>query len=45
MCIAINVSIPDVDVYHIMTGILNLKPAPNDGNFDTAKAVLKNFRN
>jgi predicted AlkP superfamily pyrophosphatase or phosphodiesterase len=36
---------PNVNIYHIMTEILNLKPAPNDGNFDTAKAVLKNFRN
>ncbi|HEX8264258.1 MAG TPA: hypothetical protein VF596_02455 [Pyrinomonadaceae bacterium] len=42
---AMNASIPHVNIYHIMTGILNLKPAPNDGNFDTAKAILKNFRN
>ena len=30
----------NVQVYNIMCRILGLKPAPNDGNFDTAKEVL-----
>jgi predicted AlkP superfamily pyrophosphatase or phosphodiesterase len=32
----------NVNVYNIMTEILSLKPAKNDGNMDAAKAVLKN---
>jgi hypothetical protein len=32
---------PNVNVYHIMTRILNLKPAPNDGSIETARAVLR----
>jgi predicted AlkP superfamily pyrophosphatase or phosphodiesterase len=31
----------NVDVYNIMTQILNLNPAKNDGNPDTAKKVLR----
>lgn len=31
----------NVNVYNIMTRILNLKPAPNDGSNDAAKAVLR----
>jgi predicted AlkP superfamily pyrophosphatase or phosphodiesterase len=31
----------NIHIYNVMTAILNLKPAPNDGNFETAKAVLK----
>ena len=27
-------------MYNIMTKILGLKPAPNDGNYEAAKAVL-----
>ena len=34
---------PNVNVYYIMTKILNLKPAPNDGTPETAKVVLKRF--
>jgi predicted AlkP superfamily pyrophosphatase or phosphodiesterase len=34
----------NVQVYHIMCAILGLKPAPNDGNLDTAKAVLIDSR-
>jgi predicted AlkP superfamily pyrophosphatase or phosphodiesterase len=30
----------NVDVYNIMTGVLGLKPANNDGNQGTARAVL-----
>jgi predicted AlkP superfamily pyrophosphatase or phosphodiesterase len=30
----------NIQVYNIMTRILGLKPAPNDGNYRTAKAVL-----
>ncbi len=31
----------NVDVYNVMTKILKLKPAPNDGNKATMKAVLR----
>lgn len=31
----------NVDVYNVMTKILQLKPAPNDGNPATVKAVLR----
>jgi predicted AlkP superfamily pyrophosphatase or phosphodiesterase len=31
----------NVEVYNIMTRILGLKPAPNDGDYAAAKAVLK----
>jgi predicted AlkP superfamily pyrophosphatase or phosphodiesterase len=31
----------NVDVYNVMAKILGLKPASNDGGFDTAKAVLR----
>jgi predicted AlkP superfamily pyrophosphatase or phosphodiesterase len=30
----------NIQVYNIMTRILGLKPAPNDGNYRAAKAVL-----
>ena len=30
-----------VDVYNLMTKILKLKPAPNDGDFNRIKAVLR----
>lgn len=30
----------NIQVYNIMTRILGLTPAPNDGNYDAAKAVL-----
>lgn len=30
----------NIHVYHVMTRILGLKPAPNDGNYQVAKAVL-----
>jgi predicted AlkP superfamily pyrophosphatase or phosphodiesterase len=30
----------NIQVYNIMTRILGLKPAPNDGNYEAAKAVL-----
>jgi predicted AlkP superfamily pyrophosphatase or phosphodiesterase len=33
-----------VHVYNIMTRILNLTPAANDGNLTAARAVLKNFK-
>jgi len=32
----------NIQVYNIMTRILGLKPAPNDGNYRAAKAVLAN---
>jgi predicted AlkP superfamily pyrophosphatase or phosphodiesterase len=35
---------PNVNVYHIMTEILNLKPAPNDGSVETARAVLRSVK-
>jgi predicted AlkP superfamily pyrophosphatase or phosphodiesterase len=31
----------NVQVYNVMTRILGLKPAPNDGNFDLAKEILE----
>ena len=34
----------NIQVYNIMTRILGLKPAPNDGNFAAARAVLVNSR-
>ncbi|MGA9994343.1 MAG: ectonucleotide pyrophosphatase/phosphodiesterase [Pyrinomonadaceae bacterium] len=34
----------NIQIYHIMTQILGLKPAPNDGNFEAARAVLANSR-
>jgi hypothetical protein len=30
----------NVQVYNIMTKLLGLKPAPNDGNYRAARAVL-----
>jgi predicted AlkP superfamily pyrophosphatase or phosphodiesterase len=32
----------NIQVYNLMCAILNLKPAPNDGNMDAARAVLVN---
>lgn len=32
---------PNVDVYDIMTSVLSLRPAKNDGNEQTARAVLR----
>ncbi|MDR3188116.1 MAG: ectonucleotide pyrophosphatase/phosphodiesterase [Prevotellaceae bacterium] len=32
----------NVDVYNIMSAILHLKPAPNDGNFERVKEMLVN---
>jgi predicted AlkP superfamily pyrophosphatase or phosphodiesterase len=34
----------NVQVYNLMCAILNLKPAPNDGNMDAARAVLVDSR-
>jgi predicted AlkP superfamily pyrophosphatase or phosphodiesterase len=34
----------NVQVYDLMCAILGLKPAPNDGNMDAARAVLNNSR-
>lgn len=31
----------NVNVYNVMTKILNLNPAPNDGNFNVANQILK----
>jgi predicted AlkP superfamily pyrophosphatase or phosphodiesterase len=35
----------NIQVYNIMCAILKLKPAPNDGNLDAARAVLINSPN
>ncbi|MEN3331503.1 MAG: hypothetical protein V7641_868 [Blastocatellia bacterium] len=32
----------NIQVYNLMCAILKLKPAPNDGNMDAARAVLIN---
>ncbi len=32
---------PNVDVYNLMCGILGLKPAPNDGNFERVRGMLR----
>lgn len=32
---------PNVDLYHVMTRVLRLKPARNDGSLRTARAVLR----
>ena len=34
----------NVQVYNMMCAILGLKPAPNDGNMEAARAVLKETR-
>ncbi len=34
----------NIQVYNIMCAILGLKPAPNDGNMEAARAVLKDTR-
>lgn len=31
----------NVDVYDIMTAVLSLKPAPNDGDPNTARSILR----
>ncbi|MDR2679241.1 MAG: ectonucleotide pyrophosphatase/phosphodiesterase [Tannerella sp.] len=33
----------NVDLYNLMTAILNLKPAPNNGNFERVKGMLKGY--
>ena len=31
----------NVDLYELMTHVLGLRPAPNDGSLDSIKAVLR----
>ncbi|NET42154.1 hypothetical protein [Okeania sp. SIO2B3] len=34
-------SFQNIEVYNLMAKVLNLKPAPNDGNFDSVQAMLR----